>query len=109
MNTKIQFTYKDVPYTLEYNRASVQLIESQGFNFSDFKSKPLTNIMLAFEGSFYKNHKNISTKLINEIYDNLGDKSQLVDTLIKMISECFVTLTDDNVGNIEWSTVSPTK
>lgn len=110
MNTKIQFTYKDVPYTLEYNRNAIQTIESQGFNFNDFKSAPFTNVTLAFYGSFIKNHRNTSQKLIDEIYDGMTDKSGLIEALTTMIAECYNTLLDDSKsGNITWSTVSPTK
>lgn len=110
MNTKIQFTYKDVPYTLEYNRNAIQTIESQGFNFNDFKAAPLTNVTLAFYGAFIKNHRNTSTKLIDEIYNSMANKTDLIDVLTTMIVECYNTLFDDNKsGNITWSTVSPTK
>lgn len=107
MNTKINFTYKDVPYTLEYNRDVIKTLEQAGFVASEFMKSPMTNLDLAFKGAFIKNHRKTSEKLIEEIYGAMKDKEKLVNTLITMIGECYNTLFDDenNEGNIEWDTV----
>ena len=57
MNTKINLTYKGVPYVLEYDRMSVKLLEANGFNIEEFMAKPMSNIELAFAGAFIKNHR----------------------------------------------------
>ena len=107
MNTKINFTYKDVPYTLEYNRDSITKLEQVGFVASEFMKTPMKSIDLAFKGAFLKNHRKTSEDLIDEIYKNIKNKENLIATLIKMIDECYETLFDDeeNEGNIEWDTV----
>lgn len=107
MNTKIKFTYKDTPYTLEYDRDIISTLEEAGFSVKDFLKAPMKNINLAFKGAFLKNHRKTKDSVIDEIYDNLKDKEKLVNTLITMIDECYATLFDeeDNEGNIEWDTV----
>lgn len=105
MNTKIYFTYKDVPYTLEYNRDSVKKLEAVGFNIKDFMASPMTNIELAFKGAFLKNHRKTNDSLIDEIYANMGNKEALLEKLIAMIEETYDTLFDEkDKGNIEWDT-----
>ena len=61
MNTKINLTYKGVPYVLEYDRMSVKLLEANGFNIEEFMAKPMSNIELAFAGAFIKNHRKTKT------------------------------------------------
>jgi len=110
MNTqenKIYFTYKDVPYTLEYDRNTIVLLEQSGLEISEFLKKPLSNTELIFKGAFLKNHRNIKEDLVNEIYDNINDRSKLISKLISMIDNCYSTLLDDNSkkeGNIKWDT-----
>lgn len=106
MNTKIKFTYKDVPYTLEYDRDSIRVMEQHGFSLNEMKDKPMNNMILAFKGLFIKNHRKTNDNLVNEIYDNFKNKEKLLDTILIMIDETYATLfddeNDDNVGNIEW-------
>ena len=109
MNTKINLTYKDVKYVLEYNRMAIKLIEADGFNISDFAKQPMTMIDLAFKGAFYKNHRKVSHTLIEEIYDHCPDKDGLIDKITDMITECYASLTEDpeegDEGNATWEAV----
>ena len=114
MNTKIQFTYKDVPYVLEYNRMAIKQMEASGFSLEEFTKKPMINIDIAFKGLFLKNHKRTNEKLIEEIYDKLGNRDQLIEKIGIMLTESYNSLLDDEEnaeGNIEWDTVeiSPKK
>ena len=104
MNTQIHFTYKDVPYTLEYNREAIRAMENEGFVVSDFVKSPAMSLDIAFKGAFLKNHRKINLKLIEEIYEHMKNKEELAQTLIEMIAACYDTLLDDSKGNIEWST-----
>lgn len=107
MNTKINLTYKGVKYTLEYNRMTVKMIESEGFDFEKFSSQLMTMIGLAFKGAFYKNHRKVSQNLVDEIYSECKNKEKLMETISKMISECYETLTEEpSEGNAEWEVVS---
>lgn len=107
MNTKIKFTYKDVPYVLEYDRDIISTLEEAGFSAKDFANAPMRNLNLAFKGAFLKNHRKTKDTIIDEIYNNMKDKDKLISTLLTMIDECYATLFDeeDNEGNIEWDTV----
>jgi len=107
MSKKIEFKYQDKDYCLEYNRAAIKLMEQQGFDFSEFKTKPMTMGDLAFQGAFIKNHKDIRMNLISEIYDNLNNKPELVNVLIQMIEETYEDLYSDNKDgkNTEWKIV----
>lgn len=110
MNTKINLTYKDVTYTLEYNRMTIKMIESEGFDLEKFSSQLMTMVGLAFKGAFYKNHRNISQELIDEIYDQCDDKEKLISKITTMITECYQSLTEKpkNEGNVTWEVVSLT-
>ena len=114
MNTKINLTYKGIDYTLEYDRMSVKLLENEGFSLRDFSERPMTNLELAFSGSFIKNHRKISQNIIDEIFSKMTNKEELVSTLSKMINECYESLMEEpegDEGNISWEAVgsAPTK
>lgn len=105
MNTKIKFTYKDVPYVLEYDRDSIRVMEQHGFVMNDFIKKPMSSLDIAFRGLFIKNHRKINDKLVDEIYDNMKNKELLLENILVMIDETYNTLFDDeeeDKGNIEW-------
>ncbi len=109
MNTKINLTYNGHQYTLEYNRMTVKMIESEGFSLSSFENQPMSMIGLAFRGAFYKNHRKISQTLVDEIYSQCPDKEKLVEKIVTMISECYNSLTEepkDDGGNATWEVVS---
>lgn len=115
MNTKINLTYKNVPYCLEYDRMGVKLLEANGFIIEEFLKKPMSNIELVFAGAFVKNHRKIKQDLVNEIFSKCPDKDQLVTTLAQMIQETYESLFDepeaDDEGNATWEAVdlSPKK
>lgn len=114
MNTKISFTYKDVPYVLEYDRMAIKTLEANGFSIEDFLKKPMSNIELAFAGAFIKNHRKTKQSTIDEIYSKMKDKNKLVETLVTMVQETYNSLFDepeDNEGNVDWEVVdlSPKK
>ena len=81
------FEYENQKYTLEYTRESIALMEKQGFLAEDIVAKPMLMLPLAFEGLFYKNHRNINKPKIDEIFDLFKDKSKLINTIIKMLDE----------------------
>lgn len=114
MNTKINLTYKGVDYVLEYDRASVKLLEANNFDINTFLTKPLMNVELAFSGAFVKNHRKVSQNLIDEIYKSCPNKDGLVNALLKMIQETYDALLEEpeeNEGNAKWDVVdlSPKK
>lgn len=105
MNTKINLTYKGVPYVLEYDRMGVKLLEANNFDVSTFMEKPMTNIELVFAGAFVKHHSKISQTLVDEIFNNCKDKSGLTSMLVKMVNETYDALMEEPVtdeGNATW-------
>ena len=106
MNTKINLTWNGEKYTLEYNRATVRLLEQSGFVLDEFLKKPMTNIELVFAGAFLKNHKNLSQNIIDDIFEKLPKKTELMVTLQKMIQETYDSLLEEpnegDEGNAIW-------
>ena len=108
MSKKIEFEYEDTKYCLEYSRDAIKIMEKQGFDLQGFMSQPMTSVDLAFEGAFIKNHRSIRASKIKEIYEALGQKKELANQLLEMISETYNTLfeeEDNNGKNIEWKAV----
>lgn len=114
MNTKINLTYKDEKYCLEFNRETVKLLEKNGFNLDEFLDKPMNNIELVFTAAFVKNHPKIKQTLVDEIYKGCSDKQKLIVTLRQMIEETYDSLFEEpssDEGNATWEVVdlSPKK
>lgn len=108
MNTKINLTYQNIPYVLEYDRMTIKTMEANGFVVDEFLNKPMSNIEMAFAGAFLKNHRKTSQSIIDDIYANCPNKRQLVETLVKMIQETYEALFDEPVGdtgNATWEVV----
>ncbi len=105
--SKITLNYKEKDYTLEYNRQSVRMIEGQGFVLEQISEKPVTMIPMLFSGAFIKNHRGLKRAFIDEIYDEVADKSGLLSALMEMYAETISSLTDENEveGNAIWAVV----
>ena len=101
--SKINLTYAKKEYVLEYNRQSVKTMESQGFVLEELTAKPMTMIPLLFNGAFIKNHRGIKRNLMDEIFEEIGDKTALMEALMEMYAETLGTLTEGNgEGNATW-------
>ena len=115
MSTKINISYQEKDYTLEFSRQSVKQMENQGFVASQVEDKPMTMIPLLVRGAFYKNHRGIPSEKVDEIYDNLankmgeGEEAGFIVALMKMYAETLNTLMDDKKaksGNVaSWTVV----
>lgn len=107
MNTKINLTYKNDKYTLEYNRMSIKMLENSGFVLDEFLKKPMNNIELAFSAAFIKNHKSVQQNTIDDIYKQCKNKNSLITTLSQMIQETYDSLLEDGTdeGNVEWEVI----
>lgn len=105
--SKITLTYDSKEYELEYNRQSVRTMESQGFVLDEISSKPVTMIPMLYTGAFIKNHKGIKRSLMDEMYDEISDKTGLISALMEMYIDTLSTLMDDKetVGNATWAMV----
>ena len=104
--SKINLSYNKKDYILEYNRQSVKTMEGQGFVLEELTAKPMTMIPLLFQGAFIKNHRGIKRNLMDEIFEEIGDKTALMEALMEMYAETLTSLTDDNgEGNATWAMV----
>ena len=102
--SKIKLTYDEKEYELEYSRQSVKTMESRGFVLDEISSKPMTMIPLLFEGAFIKNCAGVKRKVMDEIYDGIGDKTGFIQALAELYAETLSTLTDSNSeGNVNWA------
>ena len=107
--SKINLTYEKKEYVLEYNRQSVKTMESQGFVLEELTTKPMTMIPLLFSGAFIKNHSGkdgVKRKVVDEIFNEISDKTALMEALMEMYAETLSTLTEDSgEGNVTWAMV----
>jgi hypothetical protein len=102
--SKIKLTYDEKEYELEYSRQSVKTMESRGFVLDEISSKPMTMIPLLFEGAFIKNCPGVKRKVMDEIYDGIGDKTGFIQALAELYAETLSTLTDSTgEGNVSWA------
>lgn len=101
MSTRINLTYNDKEYTLEYNKNAARNIEAQGFSLEELGSKPTIMIPLLVQGAFYKNHKMLSKNTIAEIYDHVAGKTGsegeqgFISVLTEMYAEVINSLMED--------------
>jgi len=108
--SKINLTYGKTEYTLEYSRQSVKTMESQGFVLEELTAKPMTMIPLLFSGAFIKNHSGrggVKRSTVDEIFDNIENKTGLMEALMEMYAETLASLTEDHKGegNVSWAMV----
>ena len=99
--------YDDKEYTLEFTRNSIKKMEAKGFEIDKVGSKPMTMLPALFAGAFQAHHPNVPGSTINEIFDHLPEKEQLVNMLAVMYNEPFEALLEDpkdSKGNASWGT-----
>lgn len=100
MATQITVTYKKNDYILEFSRTTASQIEDMGFVLEQLTEKPMKMIPMLFYGAFLKHNRGISRKLVDEIFDNLVNKSGedgesgIIGVLAEMYAETVQTLTD---------------
>lgn len=105
--SKINLTYGKTEYTLEYNRQSVKTMENQGFVLEELTTKPVNMIPALFAGAFIKNHRGVKRKVIDEIFDNIENRMELMEALMEMYAETLSSLTEGTAGegNVSWAMV----
>lgn len=105
MAKTLTFSYGGKDYTLEYTRRTVREMENKGFAAEDITRKPMTVMPQLFAGAFKANHPTVKAELINEIYRNMPNKTELVGRLAQMYNEPINTLVEEpEEGNaISWT------
>lgn len=106
MAKTLKFSYNDKDYTLEFTRETVKIMERAGFVADDLFVRPMTLLPDLFAGAFLANHRNVKRSQIDEIFNAMTDKSELISKLVEMYREPLLTLTDDpedGAGNVRWT------
>lgn len=103
----IRFTYDGKDYALGFNRKTVAMTERRGFSVSRFADNPATQIPILFRGSFQMNHSNTKDAKIEEIFDAIGERGELINELVsEYVDVVNVTINGDKEQSenlIKWS------
>ena len=106
MSTKINITYENRTYTLEYTRETVRTMESMGFIADELFTKPALRIPELFYGAFAAHHRGIKRKDVDRMFNGLQGRAELIQKLVEMYRDTLSTLMDepDGVeGNVTWT------
>lgn len=104
----LKIAYRGKNYELGFTRNTVVALERQGFNIGEISDKPMTMLPMFFQGAFAAYNKGVKRALMDEIYENIRDKSGLISALTELYSETLSTLTDEpeeGEGNATWEIV----
>lgn len=105
MAKQLRMNYKGVDYTLEYSRRSIEQMERQGFVAGEITSKPMTVLPTMFAGAFLKHHRKVKRELIDDIFNHVSNKQDLIGKLAEMYNEPIEALFDEpeeDEGNATW-------
>lgn len=107
-----QMTIKDgktgTTYLLEYTRKSVETMEKQGFSATELEKKPMTYLPALFAGAFLTHHRWVKREVIDDLYERMPRKEELIPKLIEMYNEPIVALLENpdqtgDEGNVDWT------
>lgn len=85
---QVKITINDVEYTLEYNRASIKMMERKGLKLKAIDDALITSIDLLIEGSLKMHHPRLSDAQIETIIDTIYkeyDCTALFEVLSEML------------------------
>ena len=105
MANAVTFTYKSENYTLDFDRNTAVLLEQQGFKVENVYEKPNTYIPMLFYYAFAKYHRGIKRNLVDEIYEKMPKKQELIKVLVELYLETGNSLFDEpegDEGNLTW-------
>ncbi len=92
---QIKFSYGGTNYCLRYTKKTVKTMEDRGFVPSKILEAPMTYLPELFAGAFLAEHRFVKKELINEIFDTMENKSELINVLIEMYNEPIKALTEE--------------
>ena len=106
MSKQLTFTFEDKEYTLEYTRRTVAEMEKKGFIASEITEKPMSTLPALFAGAFLAHHRFEKKEVINEIFNHMTNKEELIGKLAEMYNEPIMALVEEpeeNEGNVSWT------
>lgn len=104
----IKYKYNGQEYILEFDRASVEILEKTGFSMGTFTDHIATMQPLLFRGAFFKNHKFAKNLDYEKMWDEVKNKKKFTNALLDMVAETYQTLMSDeetDEGNENWEVV----
>lgn len=104
----IKLKYEGQEYQLEFDRASVELLEKMGFSLQSFTDNIATMQPLLFRAAFFKHHRFVKNLDYEKMWDSVKQKRKLIDALTNMVAETYQTLmVDEEVeeGNDIWEVI----
>lgn len=102
----VKFKYEDKEYLLEFDRASVEVLEKMGFRLNDFTDKFATMQPLLLRGAFIKNHKYEKGLNYDKMWAAVKNQEGLVNALLNMVADTYQTLmNNDDEGNENWEVI----
>ena len=102
---QINFSENGKHYCLEFDRESILRMEGAGFKPGESGLAPALELNYLWAGAFYKNHRNVSSNLIEKLLESRTNKRKLLDKLRDMVSETYNSMFDDDSGdegNANW-------
>lgn len=108
--SKINVTYKGSDYTLEFTRETVKQMEQSGFALSELGDRPVTLLPRLFAGAFRAHHPKLKSRMIDEIFEHMSNKREMMTALIEMYTDPVNSLFDDaedegDEGNAGWTVI----
>lgn len=102
---QIIFEFEGVTYTLEFTRKSIETMERQGFVVSSITEKPMLTLPALFAGSFLAHHRFTKKEIIDQIFEKMTNKQELINKLAEMFNEPIMAMMDEpleTAGNVMW-------
>lgn len=90
----IRITYKGNEYVLEFTRRTVEQMERNGFKIEMVSEQAVIGIPTLFRGAFLANHRFVKQELMDEIYNSISNKVNLISKLAEMYNEPLIALLD---------------
>lgn len=106
MAKQLKFRYQDKEFVLEFTRKTVAEMERKGFIAADVSDKPMSTLPELFRGAFLAHHRYVKPEIIDEIFDKMTNKEDLIGKLSEMYAEPILSLVEEPEeaeGNLNWT------
>ena len=106
MAKQLKFKYQDKEYTLEFTRKTVAEMERKDFIAAEVSEKPMSTLPELFRGAFLAHHRYVKPEIIDEIFDKMTNKEDLIGKLAEMYAEPILSLVEEPEeaeGNLNWT------
>lgn len=106
MSKNVKIEYNDKVYELSFTKRTVRDMEGSGFRRDAIFDMPATMIPMLFGGSFQAKCPNVTSKIREEIFDNVKDKTDFIAKLVEMYDDTVTSLLETNESseskNVSW-------